>query len=89
MHEVGGYALTEISAIIGILTAAFSFVIWMFKRLVMDRLSWDMQNFKRSVDILAQTLQDNTKRLDKAERRLFKHDIKIENLEKEVAKDES
>lgn len=84
MHTISGYTLAEIASLIGILTAAFSFVIWIFKRLVMDRLSWDMQNFKRSVDILSQTLQDNTKRIDKTERRLDRHDERIENLQKEV-----
>lgn len=84
MHTISGYTLAEIASLIGILTAAFSFVIWIFKRLVMDRLSWDMQNFKRSVDILSQTLQDNTKRIDKTERRLDRHDERIESLQKEV-----
>ncbi|SPP28636.1 hypothetical protein [Brochothrix thermosphacta] len=86
MHEIAGYTFTEISALIAITTGAFSFVIYLFKKLVMDRLSWDLQDFRRSVDDLSHTLKDNTKRIDKAESLLDRHDERITNLQKEVFK---
>ncbi|EUJ41987.1 hypothetical protein [Brochothrix campestris] len=90
MHGIGDYSFADIGAIVGLLTSAFSFVIWMLKKLVMDRLSFDMQTFKRSIDILAQTLDATTKRLDSAEKKLqehtvllAKHDVRITDLRKE------